>query len=290
MKKYIYNRIKSRNIGISLILLCVFLGAGKYTYNILHFVTTDNAQVEAHSLIISSQVTGIVQKVNITEGQHVQKDEVLVVIDDRDHRAQVDHLRNELASLVARKLEAQRIFQRMSELFQSQVVSRQQYESAQANLQDFRARTEAAEAKLKQSELNLANTIIRAPTDGVIARKSAEIGQLLSAGSPVVGFVSSEGRWVVANFKETEVSDIAIGKHVDVEIDAIPRKVFSGRVEAISAATGSTFTLLPPDNATGNFTKVVQRVPVKIQLLGLSQNEIDRIQAGLSAEVKIHIN
>jgi membrane fusion protein (multidrug efflux system) len=170
------------------------------------------------------------------------------------------------------------------------VVSRQQYESAQANLQDFRARAEAAEAKLKQAELNLANTIIRAPTDGVIARKSAEIGQLLSAGSPVVGFVSSEGRWVVANFKETEVSDIAIGKHVDVEIDAIPRKVFAGRVEAISAATGSTFTLLPPDNATGNFTKVVQRVPVKIQLLGLSQNEVDRIQAGLSAEVKIHIN
>ena len=106
----------------------------------------------------------------------------------------------------------------------------------------------------------------------------------------MIGFVSSESRWVTANFKETEISDVIVGHKVSVTVDAIPSKKFEGEVESISSATGSTFTLLPPDNATGNFTKVVQRVPVRIKLKNLTPQDIDLLHAGLSAMVKVSIH
>jgi aconitate hydratase len=108
-----------------------------------------------------------------------------------------------------------------------------------------------------------------------------------SPGVPLIGFVSSEERWVTANFKETEIESVKIGAKVKIEVDALSGKTFEGSVAAISAATGATFTLLPPDNATGNFTKVVQRVPVKILFSELSESDISDLRAGLSAYVKV---
>jgi membrane fusion protein (multidrug efflux system) len=100
--------------------------------------------------------------------------------------------------------------------------------------------------------------------------------------------VSSESRWITANFKETDIADIHVGARVKIDIDALPGKDLQGTVSAISSATGATFTLLPPDNATGNFTKVVQRVPVNIRIENLSEDEMLNLRAGLSAYVKIY--
>ena len=123
--------------------------------------------------------------------------------------------------------------------------------------------------------------------DGFIAKKSVEIGQLIAPGIPLIGFVGAEERWVIANFKETEIDKIHVGNEAHVDVDAIPQKTFKGKVVSLSAATGATFSLLPPDNATGNFTKVVQRIPVKIALENLSDQDIAELRAGLSAEVKV---
>ena len=131
--------------------------------------------------------------------------------------------------------------------------------------------------------------MIKAPSDGVIAKTSAEIGELATTGVPLIGFIGSESRWITANFKETEIKDIKIGSRVDINIDALPNKKFAGEVESISPSTGATFTLLPPDNATGNFTKVVQRVPIRVKFTNISVEEFENIRAGLSAEVKVHI-
>ena len=123
--------------------------------------------------------------------------------------------------------------------------------------------------------------------NGLIGRESVEVGQLASPGLPLIGFVSSEERWVTANLKETEIEHIKLGANAKIEVDAIGGRTFQGQVTAISSATGSTFALLPPDNATGNFTKVVQRVPVKIQLKNLTNEDIELLKVGLSAVVKI---
>ena len=107
-------------------------------------------------------------------------------------------------------------------------------------------------------------------------------------GTALMGFVQNEERWVMANFKETQLDSIQPGKKVKVSVDAIPGKEFEGLVESISPSSGATFTLFPPDNATGNFTKVEQRVPVKIYLKNLSNDDVVKLQAGLSAEVAVY--
>ena len=223
-----------------------------------------------------------------SEGQAVKKGDVLVELDHRDYENTLRQIQGELTSVEARMKDARKNYGRLSELYGKGAISTQQFDAATTTFSEVKAKFEAISAQVAQAELNLENTRIRAPMDGVIARKSVEPGQLASPGVPLVGFVGSAERWVTANFKETEVADVRLGADARVRVDALGGREFHGRVAAISPATGSTFTLLPPDNATGNFTKVVQRVPVKIQIDGLSAEDIGVLRAGLSAEVKVH--
>lgn len=135
------------------------------------------------------------------------------------------------------------------------------------------ARAKAAEADvtrattaLDQAKLNLERAIVRAPVSGVVSRKSVEPGQMLQAGQSLLALIALEDVWIIANFKETQLTSIHPGEAVTVSVDALGGRTFSAHVDSIAAATGATFSLLPPENATGNFVKVVQRVPVKIKL------------------------
>jgi membrane fusion protein (multidrug efflux system) len=281
------NKKKKIIFGIAAVAVLV---AVYFIYEELMYVKTDNAQIEAPTVILAAKIPGFIRDVKVSEGQKVKKGDLLVQIDNRDYQSLADSAKSEMLSLEARKNDAEKNYRRIKDLYAQSVVSSQQYDSATANYNEVRAKYDSASAKLVQAELNLENTQVKAPSDGIIARKSAEIGQLASPGSPLIGFVSSESRWVTANFKETDISNVHIGKKVDIEIDALSGRSFSGEVESISSATGATFTLLPPDNATGNFTKVVQRVPVRIKFLSLTADDYDKIQAGLSALVKVHIH
>jgi membrane fusion protein (multidrug efflux system) len=180
--------------------------------------------------------------------------------------------------------------QRLKKLYEDQAVSKQDLDEAVARYGNLSSRLKADQAKVSQAQLNLSYTRILAPENGTIAKKSVEPGMVVPPGQALFGFVSSKERWVTANFKETQLSRIKPGQKVTVEVDAISGKKFKGVVDSIGSATGSTFTLLPPDNSTGNFTKVVQRVPVKITLLNLTPEDIGRLAAGLSAvvDVKVH--
>lgn len=264
-----------------------FLIVAYFVFEHIMYVTTDNAQIEAHSVMLAPKVPGFVVTVNIEEGQKVKKGDVLLAIDERDYQNTLKQVTSELNSIEARKRDAERNYKRISELFSKGAVSQQQYDTSSATFSDLKAKYDAVSAQLAQAQLNLENTKIKAPTDGFIAKKSAELGQLAAAGVPLVGFVSSEDRWVVANFKETEIEGIKVDAKVKIEVDAISGRHFEGKVMSISSATGATFTLLPPDNATGNFTKVVQRVPVKIKFEGLTEQDIEVLKAGLSANVKV---
>src|SRR5262249_57797121 len=134
------------------------------------------------------------------------------------------------------------------------------------------------------ARLNLSYTRIVAPADGTVGERQVRPGQLVSPGTQVLSFVAGTA-WVRANFRETQLTNIKIGDPVDVRIDTYPGTVFRGRVLEIAPASGSQFALLPPDNATGNFTKVVQRVPVKVALEDATQ--ASTLRPGLSAVVTI---
>ena len=123
-----------------------------------------------------------------------------------------------------------------------------------------------AKAALDQMRVNLDRATVRAPADGVVSRKSVEVGQVVQPGQLLLSVTTLDDVWVVANFKETQLSDMKAGQRAAVAVDAFGGREFTGHIDSIAAATGATFSLLPPDNATGNFVKVVQRVPVKIAL------------------------
>jgi membrane fusion protein (multidrug efflux system) len=148
------------------------------------------------------------------------------------------------------------------------------------------ASVQQAEADLAAAELQLAKTRVRAPVDGVVSKKTVEPGQLVQPGQPLLAVVPLHGVWVVANFKETQVARLRPGQRVTVTVDTFPDRVFHGTVDSISAGTGSRFSLLPPENATGNWVKVVQRVPVKILLDGYRPNP-HILRPGMSATVSV---
>ncbi|MBI4536707.1 MAG: HlyD family secretion protein [candidate division NC10 bacterium] len=141
---------------------------------------------------------------------------------------------------------------------------RQQVKLRQAQVEAARGRLAQAAANLKQAELNLEYTIIRASVGGRVSKKAVEVGQVVGPGQLLMALVNLDDVWVVANFKETALSDVKPGQPASVEVDTHPGVVFKARVDSIQAGSGAVFSLLPPENATGNFVKVVQRIPVKL--------------------------
>ncbi|KNY19651.1 hemolysin D [Methylobacterium sp. ARG-1] len=167
-------------------------------------------------------------------------------------------------------------------------AARKQVDSLKALEGSARASLEAAQAKVEQARLNLTYTTITAPTDGMVGDRSLRVGQFVSAGTGLLTVVPM-GRdiYLVANFKETQTGQMVEGQHVTFTVDALGAHEFEGRVDSFSPGTGSQFALLPPENATGNFTKVVQRVPVRIALDDRDPL-LGRLRPGLSVEATVH--
>jgi membrane fusion protein (multidrug efflux system) len=157
----------------------------------------------------------------------------------------------------------------------SVTAQRSQLTSTQAGAQSAAARVEAARAKLAAAELDFSRTQITAPIDGVVTNKEVIEGQLLSPGRQAMAIVAGQQMWVIANFKETQIAEMKAGQCAKIHVDAYPNLHVKGHVDSLAPSTGATFSLVPQDTATGNFTKIVQRVPVKIVL------EPDSIAAGL---------
>jgi membrane fusion protein, multidrug efflux system len=170
--------------------------------------------------------------------------------------------------------------QALGQLSQAHVAPRQ-VDVSRADEAQAAAKIEQARAVLKAAYIQLHNTRIYAPVGGRVSKKTVDVGATIQAGTPLMAIVPLDNIWVVANFKETQMAAIRPGKKAEIEVDGVPGRTFRGHVDSIAAATGSTFALLPPDNATGNFTKVVQRVPVKI-VFEPGQPDMDRLRTGMS--------
>ena len=149
------------------------------------------------------------------------------------------------------------------------------------------ARLREARADLAYAELQLEHTEVRAAVDGVVSKRSVEVGQVVQVGQPLMALVPLQDVWIVANFKETQLVRLRPGMAAEVRVDGFPGRAFHGLVDSLSAGTGARFSLLPPENATGNWVKVVQRVPVKIRLEARELGNPATLRAGMSAVVTI---
>jgi membrane fusion protein (multidrug efflux system) len=276
----------------------IAVGVRHWLFGLSH-VSTDDAQVDGHIVPILPKVGSFVLAVRVDENQRVRAGDTLVVLDDRDYkvrlaqaeadlavaqasvsnRARVGQAEASVAQAQAAAAKARADLDRLQPLAQQDIVSRQQLDAAQAAARGSDAALAAAQAALvaadarvgvaraarDQAALNLSYTRISAPTAGVVSKKTVEIGQLVQPGQPLMSVVPLEDVWVTANLKETQVEHVRPGDAVDFTVDAYPGLHFPGHVESLSPATGARFSLLPPDNATGNYTKVVQRLPVRVR-------------------------
>lgn len=163
-----------------------------------------------------------------------------------------------------------------------------QVTAMRARAASAQARVAQAKAALQQADLNLQHATVKAPVAGIVSRKTAEVGQIVQAGQPLMALIPLENVWVTANFKETQLTNLRPGQRATITVDAYGGKTFNGHVDSIAAATGARFSLLPPENATGNYVKVVQRVPVKI-VLEPGQDPEHLLRPGMSVVPTVYL-
>lgn len=146
-----------------------------------------------------------------------------------------------------------------------------------------------AKASLEMAELKLSYTVITAPCDGCLGKRNIETGQLVIPGQSITTIIPDDEKWIVANFKETQVKNLHIGQEVEIKVDAYPDKSFKGRISSISSATGAKYSMIPTDNASGNFVKIRQRIPVRIDLNGISSTDNELLAAGMMCTINVKI-
>ena len=212
--------------------------------------------------------------------------------------------------------QAEKDYNRYEQLLAQKAVTRQKYEDIKTNydalkakydmlvrqknstrlvkieqtqrLEQRQADIEAAKAALDMAQLNLSYTVVTAPCDGIASKKNIQIGQLIQPGQNLLSLVESDNVWVVANYKETQMKNIKDGMTVKIKVDAVPDITYSGVVTSISNATGAQYSAIPVDNATGNFVKVKQRVPVRIDFSDDNSSEnLSRLSSGMNVECEV---
>lgn len=336
------NRVLPIVLGI-LLLGGIIFGIKEYIYYGKH-VDTDDAQIDGNISPVVARVGGYVDSIYFEENTHVNKDQVLVKIDDRDFKVKLEQAqaavtgasaginvgqnqisataansssaRAEVASAAARLEKVKKDYDRYANLVKDGSVTQQQFDQAKADLEvaqaTYRAAQDQYKAALEQvgttksqlnvthtgvtqrqvdvdyAKLQLSYTWVKSPSSGITSKKNVQVGQLVQAGQTLFSVVNDNSIFITANFKETQLDKIRNGQKVNIDVDAYPDLKVDGTVYNFSPATGAKFSLLPPDNATGNFVKVVQRVPVKIKING-SKEDLAKLRPGMSVNVSVRV-
>jgi membrane fusion protein, multidrug efflux system len=351
---------KSGKFMIVAAVLIVILGIAIVFYiRSKSYETTDNAQLDCNIVPIRSVVAAYVISIRFTDNEHVKKDQVLIVFDTTEIKARYNQAEAALVianskllssknratasiesasagdltaesygqNIIASKANLEKalsIFNRTSDLLKIKGATREQFETAEANLAVARAEYAKAIniqksssttsmglkllAKSDENQINLAlaqieqcradlllaqrqldYAIVRAPCDGIVSKRSVEEGQYISVGQNLCAVVENENMWVTANVKETQLKNIKTGQQVKIKIDAYPDLDLKGKIESFSGATGAKYSLLPPDNSTGNFIKIIQRIPVKISINEFPKDKAQILFPGMSVFIKIYL-
>ena len=306
-------------------------------------VSTDDAYVAAHSVLISPRISGYLSGAPVDDNQRVKAGEVLARIDPHDYQTALDQARANVAAAQAsidaltqqidqQKLAIEQAHQTVQSdqaalVFSQQELSRyttlaktgygtvQSAQQAQADIREkqaallrdttgvgvaekqvsvFEAQLAQAKAALAQqqamehqAELNLSYTTITAPVDGTVGVRTLRVGEYVQAGTQLMAVAPLQAVYITANYKETQLTDVKPGQPVTIDVDTFPGATVHGHVDSLAPASGQEFALLPPDNATGNFTKIVQRIPVKIEI---DKNDplLGQLRPGMSVEPTIN--
>jgi membrane fusion protein (multidrug efflux system) len=257
----------NKKTSISGVVVFIIIGSLIYWCYSSRYISTDDAYLNAHVVQIAPRVTGPVSHLTVTNNQFVQQGHVLFEIDSTPFTIAIEKAQAQLAIDQAKLQDAQLTAQRTSKLAAAKSLSLQAADDALANLNSLIAAVQLDKADLTQAQLNLEYTHVVAPTDGWITSMSLREGDIVQANQPIFAFVSNNEFWVDANFKETQLANLQPGQIATVKVDMYPQHVFKGLVESLSKGSGTVFSLLPPENATGNWVKVTQRVPVRVVVL-----------------------
>jgi membrane fusion protein (multidrug efflux system) len=334
------NKVLPIILGIVLLGGVIF-GIKEYIYYSKH-VDTDDAQIDGDISPVVARVGGYVDSIFFEENEHVNNNQVLVKLDDRDYKvkleealdaqkgasAGVDVGQSQIYTVAANSAVAKagvtssaakleqvtKDYQRYANLVKDGSITQQQFDQSKSDLEVAQANYKAAQDQYKaaveqvgttknqlsvtntgvvsrQADVNFAKlqlsyTTITSPSAGIVSKKNIQLGQLVQAGQTLFSIVDDNSLYITANFKETQLDKIRSGQKVDIDVDAYPELKLHGTVYNFSPATGAKFSLLPPDNATGNYVKVVQRVPVKI-LITADKDVMARLRPGMSVNVSV---
>jgi len=334
------NRVLPIILGIVLIGGIIF-GIKEYIYFSKH-VDTDDAQIDGDISPVVARVGGYVDSIYFQENEHVDADQVLVKLDDRDYKVKLEQAlaaqtgasasvgvsgsqvytysansavaRAGVVSAGAKLDQVSKDYARYANLIKDGSVTQQQFDQAKSDLEVAQANYKAAQDQYDaaqqqigtaKSQLTVTNTgvtqkqvdvdyaklqlsyaTIKSPAAGIVSKKNIQLGQLVQAGQTLFSVVNDNSIYITANFKETQLDKIRSGQKVDIEVDAYPELKLEGTVYNFSPATGAKFSLLPPDNATGNYVKVVQRIPVKI-LIKADKDTMAKLRPGMSVNVSV---
>ncbi|MEJ2216010.1 MAG: HlyD family secretion protein [Gemmatimonadota bacterium] len=290
-------------IPLLILVALALLGGGYWYVRLRGVISTDDAYVDGDRVAVSTKVSGRITMLGTDEGDTVQAGQLLVQLDDSDLQAREAETKTGLAlaqenvKLAAARLsQASDDYKRAEVQFKGHAVSQEALDHARTALTMARvqhsialAQVEKARAALNTVETQIQDTRVDAPSYGVVAKRWVLPGDVVQPGQPIFTLYDLKNVWVTANFEETKLASIPVGAVVDISVDAFPRHHFVGRVVRLGAATASQFSLIPPNNASGNFTKVTQRVPVRISIAPQSNTGDDppTLLPGMSVEVTV---
>ncbi len=298
---------KKKRMIIPLLLLLIAAAVGGYFWyiNMQDFVSTDDAYVDANSVSISSKMLGRINYLGTDEGDTVKAGQVLVRLDDNDLKAQeaaakagLELAKNSIPLAQVNLSRAQDDYNRGLSQYKSGIITKEQYDHLQKALEAAKAElnielTKIPEAKTRIGviESQLANTTITAPMDGVVAKRWVLTGDVVQPGQPIFTIYDLKNIWITANLEETKLAHVKLGEPVEIDVDSYPNIKFYGKVFEIGNYTASEFSLIPPNNASGNFTKVTQRVPIKISIDDPenTHNVQPVLRPGMSVEISVKV-
>jgi membrane fusion protein (multidrug efflux system) len=288
------------------VFIVVVLGAVGLWYwyvNLRGYDSTDDAYIDADRVAISSKMLGRITSLAVDEGDSVTSGQVIVHLDDSDLRAQEEQANAALIaarqSVTLAKVNLDKAiddFRRSEKQYKDKVIPQEQYshaqnarDGAQAQYAISLAHVSTAKAQLGVIQTSIQNTIITSPIDGVVSKRWVLAGDVVQPAQPIFSIYSLKDVWVTANFEETKLSSIRVGNPVSISVDAYPDIEFGGHVLQLGSNTASQFSLIPPNNAAGNFTKITQRVPVKISIDRPDGRDV-MLLPGMSVEVRVKVN
>jgi len=297
---------KIGSLVVGIILIAAILGFGGWWY-VKHeeFITTDDAYVDAYKVTISSQIPGRIVKLYIHEGDHVKKGQLLAQLDSSDYVARIRQAKVNLKEarlgiqLAQVRMEQAKInYDRAKKQYKARLIPKARYQNAEKAYQEAKIGLMLAKAKipvihssLQTLMTSLSHTSIYAPMDGVAAKRWVLPGDVVSPGQGIFTVFGTKKIWITTMLPENELHKIKIGDTADIHVDAFPNAMFKGVFYQFGNSTASQFSLIPPDNASGNFTKVSQRIPLKLTIFKTGGKPAGKVTLlpGMSVEVKVKI-